>query len=102
MPAPQINRHKGLQQDVEKILESGKWMTSGQIASQIVWPPEIACREKTKRLRAGGRPVSIFGAHSGLVARVLSSMFKAGKLKRRDVHTSGRKQFLGAKYEYRI
>lgn len=102
MRAPQINRYKGLQQDVEKVLESGKWMTSGQIASQIVWAPEIACREKTKRLRVGGRRVSIFGAHSGIVARILSYMFKAGKLKRRDVHTSGWKGFLGAKYEYRI
>jgi hypothetical protein len=102
MPEPRIIRLRGLEQDVKNILESGKWMTSGQIASQIVWPPEIACREKTKRIRAGGRRVSIFGAHSGLVARVLSHMFKAGKLKRRDVHTSGRKSFLGAKYEYRI
>ena len=103
MRAAQILRNRGLSEDIKTILKSGKWMTSGQIASQIIWPPEIACREKTKRTRTDGRRVSTIGAQSGLVARVLSDMFKRGKLKRRDVSTAkvNMKGFAGAKYEYR-
>ena len=101
MKASAIVRARGLSEEIRSIMAGGEWMTSGMIASQIIWPPETARREQTNRERCSGRKVSIDGAHSGLVARVLHSMFRNGCVERKQ-SDNARVNCRGSLYKYRL